>query len=76
MSFLAIMKLVEPKDVNKYVELDAKWRDLDLLTCLLSILGLILGIIDVRRISFHSFSMNLPMKQKATRKSRLFSRIS
>ena len=70
------MKLVETKDVNKYVELDAKWRDLDLLTCLLSILGLILGIIDVRRTSFTLFSMNSPMKQKVTRKSRLFNKIS
>jgi hypothetical protein len=43
-----MLNLVKPEDVNKYVILDAKWRDLDLLTCLLSILGLVLAIIDVR----------------------------
>jgi len=37
-----------------------KWRDFDLLTCILSILGLVVGIVDVRRLNLISNTERIP----------------
>jgi hypothetical protein len=37
-----------------------KWRDFDLLTCILSILGLVVGIVDVRRFNLISNTERIP----------------
>lgn len=51
--------------MNTYIKLDAKWRDLDLLTCLLALLGLFLGIIDVSLIdNQHEFTYQTELDKK------------
>ena len=53
------------EDIQKKYELYYnKWRDYDLLTSILSILGLVIAIIDVFLIiNKHLYSMNIAFKQ-------------